>query len=273
VAGLQDNLITDAVVDATMERMNTASSLYQMYREIVDVSFLTKTGYVYYEDVPLAMLLKDIAIGGGGRGVKTEGDGGGGGGGGGGNGNGNGNDDFGEDAEEGFCEEEEDMTRTASSAGNVLHPHRPREFFALGMEWGEGFYGPELLHHSTDPRRGEGHEVFLHPVLRKYKLARNNATGKLHYERYAVVHLAEDLATAFTHPLNHLRWVKEFFTDAVKANKAQVDKQAGAKRVSEEEKQQREANKRRIHASLSDAQSDEEVKRQMDESWSNPFGL
>ena len=39
----QDN--TDAgAVKETMERMNTASSLYQMYQQIVDVSFVTKKG-------------------------------------------------------------------------------------------------------------------------------------------------------------------------------------------------------------------------------------
>ena len=54
-------------------------------------------------------------------------------------------------------------------------------------------------------------------MLRKYKLAKNVATGNIHYERFAVVHLAEDLATSFTHPLKHLKLTKDFFADAVKA--------------------------------------------------------
>jgi hypothetical protein len=40
----QDNTDAGAVVKETMERMNTASSLYQMYQQIVDVSFVTKKG-------------------------------------------------------------------------------------------------------------------------------------------------------------------------------------------------------------------------------------
>lgn len=270
-----------------MERMNTASSLYQMYKEIVDVSFLTKKGYVYFEDVPLAMLLKDVSIGrrrmGGGEGRVGRGDKGGGGSegepavaGGGREGGGGGGEQRKDDENKGFWEKEEDEISTEASAGNVLHPHRPREFFTLGMEWGEDFYGPEVLHHSTDPRRNEGHELFLHPVLRKYRLALNNATGKLHYEPYAVVHLAEDLATAFTHPLNHLKWVKQFFADAVKANKAQVDKQAEMKRVMEEGRKTQEDRKRRVRSeleahrgrssTLDEAESD-------DEHWRNPLGL
>ena len=130
---------------------------------------------MYYEDVPIAMLLKDVPISRG-RGKKNKLERGGGGGGGGGG------------------KTKEDEISTEALAGNVLHPHHPREFFTLGMEWGEGFYGPEVLHHSTDPRRGEGHQLFLHPVLRKYKLVRNNATANLRYEKFAVVHLAEDLA-------------------------------------------------------------------------------
>ena len=244
VPGLEDKLDDGAVVKAVMARMNVASSMYQMYKEIVDVSFKTEKGYAYYEDVPIAMLMKDYDDGE----VSEEGDG--------------------ESGDETILEEDEGMhyfkhddeMSMDAEAGNVLHPHRPQKFFTLGMEWGKGFYGPEVLHHHIDPRRQKQVQLFLHPVLRAYKSVRNKATNKLTYSRYAVVHLFEDLATDFTHPHNHLELVKAFFADPVKAEKDQVIAGEAAYRKQKEYEAERDA----------DFKARTNLGNDMDEVWETP---
>lgn len=206
-----------AAVREVMTRMNRASSLYQMYGVFADVVFASDGGavsrrttkkdktkakrsksggdagsYVYAEDVPLPMILK----GSGGFG-----------------------------------------------GGGVLDPHDPDEFIALSFEWGEHFKGPQTLHHNTlKAAKAPGESLFLHPVLRAYRRtlqspakdaegekgendtrkksptpssssSTSSSSSALRYHVFAEVHLAEDLATDFTHPKEHFDKVRAFFDD------------------------------------------------------------
>ena len=186
---------THALMHAS-QRINTASSLYQMYGTLADVILIDATstqnayptvngvmedamrGARYHIDVPMKMLRDGVFV----TGPSNE---------------------------------------TGRSAGGGF-------IVTITMEFGETFHGRFVVDHgSRNTRTGEflseaelenQRNLFLHPVLRLFRRAsRRDGTVAIepNSQPEYTVHLAEDLATDWTHPTVHRDVMRKFIRRAV----------------------------------------------------------
>lgn len=197
---------TSHAVTHCMQRMNTASSLYQMYGTLADIILFDETsssatspsgdaeltdamrGARYLVDVPLKMIEERLFV----VGPNAE-----------------------KDSRNGFIA-------------------------TITLEFGETFHGRFVVDHANrDPmtgrRHGDGYKapnLFLHPVLRLYRRAkrRDGVVAFADATPVYTAHLEEDLATDWTHPIAHRDVVRKFFRRAsLLANGVRPDSPLGRK--------------------------------------------
>lgn len=178
------------------QRINTASSLYQMYGTLADVILIdaastqnaqpriddvmedTMRGARYHIDVPMKMLFDGVFVPG------------------------------------------PSNTTGQSVRGGFIA--------TITLEFGEAFHGRFVIDHGsrntqtgellTDDDFDKRPNLFLHPVLRLFRRA-SRRDGAVAIEKYSqpeyTAHLAEDLATDWTHPDAHRDVIRKFIRRTV----------------------------------------------------------